>query len=152
MIKLIVNDRPVETESNPETPLLWILRDELGLTGAKYSCGIGECGACTVLLNGDLVQSCSTTLKEAAGGRVTTIEGLTGPTVERVKTAWEEEDVPQCGFCQPAQIITAAELLSRNPRPGDDEITEAMDGVLCRCGAYPAIKRAVRSASGRKVD
>lgn len=152
MTRLIVNNLPVETESDPETPLLWIIRDELGLTGTKYSCGIGECGACTVLLNGDPVQSCSTTLAEAAGGRVTTIEGLAGPAAERVKAAWEKEDVPQCGFCQPAQIITATELLSRRPNPDDEEITEAMNGVLCRCGAYPAIKRAVRSAAGKETN
>ena len=152
MIRLTVNNVAVESGSDPETPLLWVLRDELGLTGTKYSCGIGECGACTVLLNGSPVQSCNTTLEEAAGGRVITIEGLRGELAEKVLAAWEAEDVPQCGFCQPAQILTAVAFLEENPDPGEDEIREGMNGVLCRCGTYPAIiramKRAVKGGSG----
>lgn len=149
MIRLLVNKVEVEAQSDPETPLLWVLREELGLSGTKYSCGIGECGACTVLLNGEPVQSCTITLAQAAEARVTTIEGLTGEGAEKVLAAWAAEDVPQCGFCQPAQIITATALLAENPDPDEKEIQEGMNGVLCRCGTYPSIIRAIKRAVKR---
>ena len=153
MIRLVVNNEVRECGSDPQTPLLWVLREELGLTGTKYSCGIGECGACTVLLEGEPVQSCGLTLEEAAGARVITIEGvaagLAGEAGQRVLDAWAEEDVPQCGFCQPAQIITATALLSKEPNPGPEQVDDHMNGVLCRCGSYPAIKRALKKASGK---
>ena len=151
MIPLTVNGTHHRLDLDPETPLLWVLRDHLGLTGTKYSCGIAECGACSVHLDGQVVLSCSVTLAEAAGGRVTTIEGLGGPIGEALGRAWEEEDVPQCGFCQPGQIMTAAALLDENPQPTDEEIEEAMSGVLCRCGTYEEIKRAIRLAR-KEVD
>lgn len=150
MIRITVNKEVRECKSDPQTPLLWVLREELGLMGTKYSCGIGECGACTVLLNGRPVQSCGTYLEEAAGGEVVTIEGLDGEVAKRVLEAWEAEDVPQCGFCQPGQILTAVAFLEENPNPGEDEIRAGMNGVLCRCGTYPAIIRAIkRAARGR---
>jgi aerobic-type carbon monoxide dehydrogenase small subunit (CoxS/CutS family) len=146
-MEIKVNGKVYSIAADPETPLLWVLRDHLGLTGTKYSCGIGECGACTVLLNGEPALSCQTSLAEAAGREVTTIEGLSGPVAERVKRAWLAEQVPQCGFCQPGQIITATALLRKNPRPGDGEIDEVMSAVLCRCGTYPDIRRAIHRAA-----
>jgi len=148
MIHLTVNNARVALELDPETPLLWVLRDHLGLTGTKYSCGIGECGACRVLLDGEAVNSCTLTLAEAAGKAVTTIEGLDSPTGRALQHAWVQEDVPQCGYCQPGQIITAAALLESNPRADENQINQAMTGVLCRCGTYRAIGRAVRRAAG----
>ena len=118
--------------------------------GTKYSCGIGECGACTVLLDGEPGLACQVTLGDVSGQEVTTIEGLTGPLAERVKEAWLEEQTPQCGFCQPGQVITATVLLEQNPTPSDADIDEAMSPVLCRCGTYPAIRRAIQRAAGRK--
>jgi len=149
MISLEVNGKLHRVEVDPQTPLLWVLREQLGLCGTKYSCGVGECGACTVHLDGEAVLACVTTAAEAEGKRVTTIEGLQGPPAERLKQAWLEEDVPQCGYCQPGQIMTAAALLARNPRPTEAEIEAAMSGVLCRCGTYQQIRRAIgRAAQG----
>ncbi|MBU2551436.1 MAG: (2Fe-2S)-binding protein [Proteobacteria bacterium] len=147
MIRLNVNGKRHEVDADPETPLLWVLRDRLGLTGTKYSCGIGECGACTVLVDGEAELSCSMPLKEAAGRSVTTIEGIEGLVGRALKQAWVEEDVPQCGFCQPGQVMTAAALLMKNPGPTDREVEAAMSGVLCRCGSYEEIRKAVRRAS-----
>jgi isoquinoline 1-oxidoreductase alpha subunit len=147
MVKLKVNGKTAQVSSAQDTPLLWVLRDELGLMGTKYSCGIGECGACTVLLEGEAVLSCQTSLAEAAGKEVITIEGLRGPLARRLKKAWLAEDVVQCGFCQPAQVITAHELLRKTPRPTNADICEALNGVLCRCGTYPAIKKAIHRAA-----
>ena len=147
MIRLTVNGREHGLEIDPDTPLLWVLRDHLGLMGTKYSCGIGECGACTVLLDGEAVTSCTLPLGQAAGKAVTTIEGLDSPVGRALKEAWVAEDVPQCGYCQPGQIITAAALLERAPQPDNDQIEQAMSGVLCRCGTYRAIGRAVRRAA-----
>lgn len=148
MITLFVNGKRHDMEVNPETPLLWVLRDHLGLTGTKYSCGIGECGACTVHVDGKAVQSCTITAAEAAGRNVTTIQGLAGPVGESLKQAWIQEDVAQCGYCQPGQIMTAAALLKDNPAPTDQDIDEAMSGVICRCGTYQEIQKAIHRAAG----
>ena len=147
MIKLKVNGQEHELTVDPETPLLWALRDHLGLMGVKYSCGVGECGACTVHLNGEAVRSCTISLAQAAGGRVTTIEGLEGPVAKALKQAWLDEEVPQCGYCQPGQLIQAAELLARHPQPSDQQIDQAMSGVLCRCGTYQHIRKAIHRAA-----
>ena len=147
MTDLKVNGKKHRLEMDPETPLLWVLRDHLGLTGTKYSCGIGECGACAVQMDGEVVQSCTVSLAEAAGKSVITIEGLNSPQGMALKNAWQKESVAQCGYCQPGQIITAASLLERVPDPDEQEIKEAMNGVLCRCGTYQAIGRAVKRAA-----
>jgi isoquinoline 1-oxidoreductase subunit alpha len=152
MIKLTVNGKEYKVEIAPDTPLLWVLRDHLGLTGTKYSCGIAECGNCTVLIDGEPDLSCVIDVGDVQGSEITTIEGLNGNIAKSVKKAWIEEDVPQCGFCQPGQIITATALLTENPKPSNDEINEAMSGVLCRCGTYLGIKRAINKAAGRKQN
>lgn len=148
MIALFVNGKRREIEADPDTPLLWVLRDHLNLTGTKYSCGIGECGACTVHVEGEAVQSCTIALKEVEGKSITTIEGLDSAEGRALKQAWIQEDVPQCGFCQPGQIMTAAGLLSHTPHPSEEEIHRAMSGVLCRCGTYEEIRKAVQRAAG----
>ena len=152
MIELEVNGTRHEIGVDPETPLLWVLRDHLGLTGSKYGCGMAQCGACTVLLDGEPVMSCVTSLQEAAGKAVTTIEGLAAVARgERLQQAWIEEEVPQCGYCQSGQLLTAAALLARNPEPSEAEIDAALSGVLCRCGTYNRIHRAIlRAASASK--
>ena len=150
MTSITVNCKAYELDVDEDTPLLWVLRDHLGLMGTKYSCGIGECGACTVLLDGELGLSCQVTLGDVSWQEVTTIEGLTSPLAQRVKEAWLEEQAPQCGFCQPGQVITAMALLENNPRPSDSDIDEAMSSVLCRCGTYPAIRRAIHRVAGGK--
>jgi isoquinoline 1-oxidoreductase subunit alpha len=149
MIELLVNKKKYRFEVDPETPLLWVLREELGLQGTKYSCGIGECGACVVHVNGEATRSCVVPVSEVKGKEITTIEGLTGLVSEALREAWIEGDVPQCGFCQPGQIMTAAELLASNPRPSDSDIDDAMSGVLCRCGSYNEIRKAIHQAAGR---
>jgi isoquinoline 1-oxidoreductase subunit alpha len=151
MITLRVNGRIHELNVDPETPLLWVLRDNLGLIGTKYSCGIGECGSCTVHLNGEPIPSCSTPVSEVSGKEVTTIEGLKGSAAEALRRAWIENDVPQCGYCQPGQIMTAAALLAAKPNPTDEEIDEAMSKVLCRCGTYQHIRTGIhRAAKGER--
>jgi isoquinoline 1-oxidoreductase alpha subunit len=130
------------------TPLLWVLRDALGLTGAKYGCGAGLCGACTVHLGGEAVRSCSVPVEQAVGKPIVTIEGLSADGHHPVQQAWMEEDVPQCGYCQAGQIMTAAALLARTPRPTDAEIDSAMSGNLCRCGTYQRIRAAIHRAAG----
>jgi len=145
---LLVNGTRHAVDVAPETPLLWVLRDTLGLTGTKFGCGIAECGACTVLLDGDAVRSCQTPVKEAAGKKVTTIEGLSKDGEHPLQKAWIAQEVPQCGYCQSGQIMQAAALLARTPQPTDAQIDAAMRGVLCRCGTYNRIKRAIRAASG----
>lgn len=140
---LEVNGAARTVDADPATPLLWVLRDDLGLTGTKYGCGEGLCGACTVLLDGEAARACATTIAEAAGRRVTTIEGLAAAGHPLV-AAWIAEDVPQCGYCQPGQLLQAAALLARTPAPTDDEIAAAMSGNLCRCGTYLRIRRAIR--------
>jgi isoquinoline 1-oxidoreductase alpha subunit len=144
-ITLKVNGVTRTLEAEPDMPLLWALRDFLGLKGAKYGCGIGACGACTVLVNGRAMRSCAVPLKALAGDEVRTIEGLGGN--HPVQLAWLEEQVPQCGYCQSGQIMQAVALLERTPRPTSEEIRAGMNGVLCRCGTYPRIEAAVRRAA-----
>jgi isoquinoline 1-oxidoreductase alpha subunit len=148
MISIFINGKRQEIEVDPNTPLLWVLRDHLGLTGTKYSCGIGECGACTVHVDGEAVLSCTVPLKDVADKSITTIEGLDSAGGRALKRAWIEEDVPQCGFCQPGQIMTAAALLHEIPNPSDEEIIHHMSGVLCRCGTYEEVEKAIRKAAG----
>jgi len=147
MIRLQVNDQEHELTADPAMPLLWALRDLLGLTGTKYGCGISLCGACTVLADGEPVRSCTTPLSEVSGKKITTIEGLSNDRSHPVQQAWVEEQVPQCGYCQSGQILSAVALLARKPRPSDADVDEAMSGVLCRCGTYPRIRRAIRRAA-----
>lgn len=147
MITLTVNSQEVHVPSDPQTPLLWVLRDTLALKGTKYCCGIGVCGVCTVHLDGVPVRSCVTPLAAAAGRNVTTIEGLAANPDHPVLRAWIEERVPQCGYCQPGQIMTAAALLAKHSQPSDTDIDDALSGVLCRCGTYLRIRRAVHRAA-----
>lgn len=147
MISVTLNGELRQLDLDPDTPLLWVLRDHLGLTGTKYGCGEGECGACTVHLDGAPVKSCSTPLSAAAGRSVTTIEGLSPDGRHPLQLAWIVEDVPQCGYCQPGQIMTAAALIAETPRPSDAQIEAAMSGVLCRCGTYNRIRRAIHRAA-----
>ncbi len=147
MIRLLVNGKTHTVEADPETPLLWVLREQLGLTGAKYSCGIGECGACNIHMDGEAVPSCTVTAGEAAGQRIVTIEGLEGREAEALFSAWEAGDVPQCGYCQPGQIMQAATLLKENPRPEKADIQQVMSRVLCRCGTYQDVQAAVLRAA-----
>lgn len=146
-IKLIVNGRETMVDADPATPLLWVVRDVLHLTGTKYGCGVGMCGACTLHLNGKAIRSCITTLAEAANGKITTIEGLSPTGTHPLQMAWQDVDVPQCGYCQAGQIMSAAALLATKPRPTDTDINEAMDGNLCRCGTYLRIREAVHKAA-----
>lgn len=132
----------------PDVPLLWALRDILNLTGTKYSCGIGTCGTCTVLVNGVPMRSCVVPAIGAASSEITTIEGLDPEGMHPVQRAWNDEDVPQCGYCQGGQILTASALLARNPDPTDKDIDNAMSAVLCRCGTYPRIRKAIKRAAG----
>ena len=144
---LNVNGQRRASEADPKTPLLWVLREELGLRAAKYGCGIAQCGACTVHLDGEAVRSCVTPLARAAGRKVTTLEGLSGDRSHPVQRAWLAEQVPQCGYCQPGQMMTAAALLARIPHPTDADIDDAMAGNLCRCGTYLRIRRAIHRAA-----
>ena len=146
MISLTLNGEPRALDLDPDMPLLWALRDHLGLTGTKYGCGIARCGACIVHLDGEAVNSCVTPLSATAGRRVTTIEGLSEDGRHPLQLAWIAEDVPQCGYCQPGQIMVAAALLAKNPRPSEEEITSAMTRVLCRCGTYNRIRLAIGRA------
>ena len=148
MIELTVNGVAHQVDADAEMPLLWVLRDLLGLTGTKYGCGEALCGACTVHLDGRTVRSCVTPVRRAAGHAVTTIEGLSAAGDHPVQRAWVELGVPQCGFCQAGQIMTAAALLAENPRPTDDDIDHSLAGNLCRCGTYVRIRAAVRKAAG----
>jgi isoquinoline 1-oxidoreductase subunit alpha len=146
-IALNVNGADHQVDVPEDTPLLWVIRDVLGLTGTKYGCGIAECGACTVHLDGEAVRSCVTLVSAAVGAKVTTIEGLDASGDHPVQRAWREANVPQCGYCQCGQIMQAAALLASNPRPSDGEIVEAMAGNICRCGCYQRIHAAVRLAA-----
>jgi len=148
MITLNVNGKPMSVDADRDTPLLWVLRDHLGMTGTKYGCGMALCGACTVHVNGQPARSCSTPLGAAAGKRITTIEGI-GQTKEgrALQDAWVANDVPQCGYCQSGQIMSAAALLAKVKRPTDADIESAMNGNVCRCGTYNRIGLAVRQAS-----
>ena len=146
-IKLNVNNTASTVDVSPDTPLLWVLRDVLDLKGAKYGCGIGLCGACTVLLDGRAVRSCMTTVGSVGDAPITTIEGLSTDGLHPVQVAWEALDVPQCGYCQAGQIMSAAALLQHSPHPTDAEIDSAMSGNLCRCGTYARIRQAVHEAA-----
>jgi isoquinoline 1-oxidoreductase alpha subunit len=147
MVRFTLNGKPVSAQSEDNTPLLWVIRDELKLTGTKYGCGIAQCGACTVHVNGKAVRSCSTTLGAVKGAKVTTIEGLSPDSSHPLQKAWVAEQVPQCGYCQSGQIMKAAELLSANPTPSRADIVEHMDGNICRCGTYHRIIAAIERAS-----
>ena len=146
--KLIVNGRQTTVDAPGDTPLLWVIRENVGLVGTKYGCGIGQCGACTVHLNGQPVRSCVTPLSMAANAKITTIEGLSPNGNHPLQIAWQEFDVPQCGYCQAGQLMTAAALLAKHPKPSDAEIESAMSGNLCRCGTYLRIRAAIRKAAG----
>jgi aerobic-type carbon monoxide dehydrogenase small subunit (CoxS/CutS family) len=146
-ITLTVNGKEHTVDVRDDTPLLWVLRDTLGLTGTKYSCGISQCGACTVHLDGEATRSCGMPISEVAGREVVTIEGISSNGDHPLQRAWIAEKVSQCGYCQPGQIMTAAALLNRNPNPTDADIDEAMAGTLCRCGAYQRIRRAIHRAA-----
>lgn len=146
---LSVNGRAHEVDVPDDMPLLWVLRDVLGLTGTKFGCGISQCGACTVHLDGEAVRSCQTPVRAAAGAEITTIEGLSDDRSHPVQQAWIEEDVPQCGYCQSGQIMSAAALLERNDAPSDEEIDAALRGNICRCGTYGRIRDAVHEAAER---
>jgi isoquinoline 1-oxidoreductase subunit alpha len=144
VVKLFVNGKPVTVTAEPDEPLLWVLRDKLGLTGTKFGCGIAQCGACTVHVDGIAKRSCVMPIADIAGKKVTTIEGVIGHAVQ---TAWLAENVPQCGYCQAGQIMTTVALLAANPAPNDDDIDSALSANLCRCGTYPRIRRAVHRAA-----
>ncbi len=146
-INFTVNGREVSVEVDPETPLLWVLRDELRLTGTKFGCGVAQCGACTVMLDGRTRRSCVTPVGTLEGAQVTTIEAIEGPEAEAVQAAWTELNVPQCGYCQSGQVMTATALLQVLRKPTDAEIETAMAGNICRCATYARIKRAIRQAS-----
>jgi isoquinoline 1-oxidoreductase alpha subunit len=148
MITFNLNGKQTKVDVDPSTPLLWVIRDHLHMTGTKYGCGISQCGACTVHLDGKAIRSCVTPVSTANGKHITTIEGLAETALGKaVQTAWQEVDVPQCGYCQSGQIMAATALLSENPHPNDAQITAAMDGNLCRCGTYNRIRAAIQKAS-----
>jgi len=152
MAKFFVNGEQVDFRADPDMPLLWALRDRLGLTGAKFGCGAGLCGACTVHVNGEAVRSCVTPVSEVDGKRVVTIEAIGMTTRARVAravhAAWVDKDVVQCGYCQPGQVMSAIALLAKNPAPSDAQIDEAMSGNLCRCGTYQRVREAIHAAAG----
>jgi isoquinoline 1-oxidoreductase alpha subunit len=145
--KLNINGQTYQADVEPDTPLLWVLRDNLGLVGTKYGCGIAQCGACTVHLNDQATRSCVLPVSAVGNSKVTTIEGLSADGNHPVQQAWDEVDVPQCGYCQTGQIMTAAAFLKKNPKPNSEEIEAAMNGNLCRCGTYHRIREAVKVAS-----
>lgn len=147
IIKLIINQKTHTIDVDAKMPLLWAIRDVIGLTGTKYGCGVAQCGACTVHLNGTPVRSCSLPVSAVAGKNITTIEGLSSNNDHPVQQAWITEQVPQCGYCQCGQIMSAAALLSRNPNPTDKDIDVAMQGNICRCGTYPRIRKAIHTAA-----
>jgi len=143
-----MNGKRVELDVDPSTPLLWVIRDHLGLTGTKYGCGMAQCGACTVHIDGEAVRSCVAPVSRVAGKAVTTIEGLSPDLSHPLQRAWLEEDVPQCGYCQSGQLMSAAVLLREKLEPTDEDIDQAMTGNICRCGTYPRIRRAIHRAAG----
>ena len=147
MVSLLTNGKQQEVDIAADTPLLWVLRDHVGLTGTKYGCGIAACGACTVLVDGQPVRSCITPASSVSGKKITTIHGLSPEHKHPVQQAWISEDVPQCGYCQSGQILAAVALLGAKPRPTDQDIDDAMSGVLCRCGTYVRIRRAIKKAA-----
>lgn len=147
MITLIINQQSYQIDADPEMPLLWALRDLIGLTGTKYGCGVAQCGACVVHLNGEAVRSCVTKVSRAAGQKIVTIEGLSKNNDHPLQVAWNEVSVPQCGYCQSGQLMSAAVLLRENPNPTDEDIDSAMAGNICRCGTYPRIRKAIHLAA-----
>ena len=147
MIALTVNQQKYDVDAPPDTPLLWVLRDNLGLTGTKYGCGIAVCGACTVLVNGNPMRSCVLPISAVAGSQITTIEAAEQPVVQALQQAWIKQEVSQCGYCQPGQIMSAAALLASKPQPTDAEIDAAMSGNLCRCATYTRIRAAIHDAA-----
>ena len=147
MARLDVNGKAFDVKAAPDTPLLWVLRDELGLTGSKYGCGVGQCGACTVLADGSPIRSCSVPISALAAAKITTIESLGGS--HPLQVAWVNNDVPQCGYCQSGQIMSAAALLAQTKSPSDEDIDNAMSGNICRCGTYQRIRAAIKDAAGR---
>ncbi len=146
-IKFSVNGKQQTVNVNPKMPLLWVIRDVLGMTGTKFGCGIAQCGACTVHINGQAQRSCITPVSNVAGRTVTTIEGLSVDSTHPVQSAWIELDVPQCGYCQSGQIMSASSLLAKNPKPTDADIDEVMKGNICRCGTYQSLRQAIHRAS-----
>ena len=148
MISLTVNGKPYNVDVAPDMPLRWVIRDVIGLTGTKFGCGLSQCGACTVHLDGNAVRSCSTPASVAAGKKVTTIEGLSPNSSHALQIAWIAEQVPQCGYCQSGQLMSAAALLAKTPKPTDAQIDSAMTGNICRCGTYQRIHRAIKRAAG----
>ncbi len=147
MISLQVNGKRYEVEVPQNTPLLWVIRENLGLAGTKYGCGISQCGVCTVHVNGEAIRSCVTPVSSVVGKEITTIEGLSADNTHPVQQAWIADDVPQCGYCHSGQIMAAAALLARNPQPTDADIDRAMSGNICRCGTYQRIRRAIHRAA-----
>jgi len=145
---LLINGTPTDVDADPDTPLLWVLRDHLNLTGTKFGCGVGQCGACTVHLDGEATRSCQWIVRDIGARRITTIEGLSDDGTHPVQRAWLREQVPQCGYCQVGQMMSAAALLAATPRPTDAEIDTAMEGNICRCGTYERIRRAIHRAAG----
>jgi isoquinoline 1-oxidoreductase alpha subunit len=149
MPALLLNGKTVNVDASADTPLLWILRDHLGMTGTKFGCGASLCGACTVHVDGVPTRSCVTPLSAVAGKKVTSIEGLSGKVAGAVQAAWDKHQVPQCGYCQSGQVMAATALLAKTPRPTDAQIDEAMQGNICRCGTYGRIRAAIKEASGQ---
>jgi isoquinoline 1-oxidoreductase alpha subunit len=147
MIELLVNGAKYQVDVDPDANLLWVIRENLKLVGTKYGCGEGACGSCTVHLDGEPMRSCQLTVKDAQGKSITTIEGI--PTDHPVKQAWISEQASQCGYCQPGQIMQAIALLAKNPKPSDEQIVNSMDGLLCRCGTYPRILKAIRKVADK---
>src|SRR5215813_8703483 len=152
MISLTINGKQERVDVSPDMPLLWVLRESLNMTGTKFGCGIGQCGACTVHLDGKAVRSCSTPASTAAGKKITTIEGLSSDSSHPLQQAWIAEQVPQCGYCQSGQIMSAAALLATNRKPTDQDIDRAMSGNICRCGTYQRIRRANKRAAGIRQE
>jgi isoquinoline 1-oxidoreductase subunit alpha len=147
MVSFMLNDKRVSVDADPKTPLLWVIRDHVGLTGTKYGCGAGHCGACTIHVDGRAVRSCKTLISAVEGAKVVTIEGLSPSSSHPLQKAWVVEEVPQCGYCQSGQIMKAAELLDRNPKPTREQIVTHMDGNICRCGTYNRIIAAIQRAA-----
>ena len=146
-ITLTVNGKAHAVDVDPQTPLLWVLRDTLNMTGTKYGCGIAQCGACTVHIDGEATRSCATAVEDVQGRKITTIEGLSADRSHPAQLAWIAEQVPQCGYCQSGMLMTTSELLKRKPKPTDADIDEAISGHICRCGTYPRLRKAIKTAA-----
>jgi isoquinoline 1-oxidoreductase alpha subunit len=149
MLTLNVNGKKRQFDGDPDTPMVWVIRDELGLTGTKFGCGVASCGACTVHLDGEPVRSCQVTAEDAVGSDITTIEGLSGQVAATVRDTWREHDVVQCGYCQSGQIVSAVGLLTATPNPSDEDIDEYMNGNVCRCATYHRIRAAIHAAAAK---